>query len=323
MILVTGGTGFLGQNFLEQSAEPCAFTGRNLGKGTRIQLETGHKFMQVDLVSDPLPYLKGFKAIVHSSALSSPWGSWREFNENNVLATRRLLEQAAEDGVKQFVHISTPSLYFRFKDARDITENEVGVSPDLSTSPGLFANHYAYSKYLAELEVLKFQDRMHVTILRPRGIFGKHDTTIFPRVIAMGRGSGIPLPLKGEAVLDVTHVDNVTHAIRLALKCEHRNGQAYNITNGEPQNLMETLDKLSYGLGEPLKMRKVNPKLLMLLGRLGELKGLLTGKEPQLTRYTAGILCFDQTLSIKKAQRELGYQPVRSIVDGLKDYAHV
>lgn len=316
MILVTGGTGFLGQNFLEQWDDPCAFTGRNISKGTRLQLETDHRFMPIDLARDLLPSLKGYKAVVHISALSSPWGKWKDFHENNVLATRRLLEQAVKDGVKQFVHISTPSLYFRFKDARDITENEVGPDDD-------FANHYAHSKFLAEQEVLKYQDRLHVTILRPRGIFGKHDTTIFPRLIKLGRSSGIPLPLHGEAVLDVTHVDNVTHAIRLALKAEHRNGQAYNITNGDPQNLMELLDKLSYCLGKPLKMREISPKLLMLIGRLGELKGLLTGKEPTLTRYTAGLLCFDQTLCISKARRELGYSPIRSIVDGLKDYAHV
>lgn len=315
MILLTGGTGFLGHNFLEQYRDPCHFMGRNLGKGSQLQIQTGHAFIPIDLANDPLPCLKDYKAIVHSSALSSPWGRWEDFYESNVRATRRLIEKACEDGVKQFVHISTPSLYFGFQHRREITECEVGIKPS-------FANHYARSKHLAEEEVRSHADRIHVTILRPRGIFGKYDTTLFPRLMALGQQRGIPLPGGGEALVDLTHVDNVVHAIRLSLLGKHHSGRAYNISNGEPHTLKELVAELAAVIDQPLKTYKVSPRFLMLLGRVGEWAGALTGREPALTHYTAGLLCYDQTLSLRKAQIELGYAPVRTLRDGLKDYRH-
>ena len=43
-------------------------------------------------------------------------------------------------------------------------------------------------------------------------------------------------------------------------------------------------------------------------------------KEPPLTRYTACLLTYSQTLNIQKAQRELGYAPRISIAQGIEHY---
>lgn len=313
MLLVTGGTGFLGRNFLEQTQEPCYFTGRNLAKGMRVAHETRHRFLPIDLATEDLTGLKGITGIVHCAAKSSPWGAYDEFFEHNVLATRRLLEFAKTNAVSRFVHISTPSLYFDFQDRQGVREDHRAAT---------FANHYAHTKYLAELEVANYAGDMHVTVLRPRGIFGKHDTTIIPRIIELGDGRGIPLARDGNAVVDMTHVDNVVHAIKLALNGEHRSGEVYNITNGEPMRVIDLIDRLSYCLKREMKVRKLPGALVGTIASVLQAWGTLVGKEPSLTRYTAALLRYDQTLDILKAQHQLGYQPVKSIVDGLKDYCH-
>ena len=44
------------------------------------------------------------------------------------------------------------------------------------------------------------------------------------------------------------------------------------------------------------------------------------GKEPPLTRYTACLLTYGQTLNINKARRELGYKTRISIAQGIEHY---
>jgi nucleoside-diphosphate-sugar epimerase len=226
--------------------------------------------------------------------------------------THFLLDFAVSHGIKRFVHVSTPSLYFDFTDRTMILE---------SFRPSRPVNHYADTKQRAEEDVFRYADRLHTTVLRPRGIFGKHDTTIFPRLVALGDGSGIPLARGGSAVIDITHVDNVVHAIHLALKSKHVSGQAYNITNGESMRVIDLIDGLSHVLGREMKVVNVPGVIMGAIAVVLDVMGHVLRKEPGLTRYTAALLRYSQTLDITKATTDLEYRPVRGLLDGLKDYA--
>jgi nucleoside-diphosphate-sugar epimerase len=52
-----------------------------------------------------------------------------------------------------------------------------------------------------------------------------------------------------------------------------------------------------------------------------ELQARITGREPRLTRYSLGVLRYDQTLDITRAKNNLGYVPNVSIADGLRRFA--
>ena len=67
--------------------------------------------------------------------------------------------------------------------------------------------------------------------------FGVRDTSILPRVLRLSRKIGIPLIRGGEQLMDMTCVENVALAIRLALEAKEAHGQVYNITNGETKDL--------------------------------------------------------------------------------------
>ena len=51
------------------------------------------------------------------------------------------------------------------------------------------------------------------------------DTSIFPRVLRLSRKIGIPLIRGGEQLMDMTCVENVALAIRLALEAKDAHGQ--------------------------------------------------------------------------------------------------
>ena len=319
--LVTGATSGLGRNaaqwLLQAGYQVCA-TGRNKLVGEQLR-QIGAQFTALDLVTasdeDYLNLLQGCDVVWHCAALSSPWGDYQDFYQANVVVTARLAQLAGKLGIKRFVHISTPSLYFDFRSRLNISENQLAKR---------FANHYASTKYLAEQmiqqNVHSFPDTVFI-ILRPRGIFGPHDRVLISRVLALiARTKGnLPLPGAGEAVIDLTFVLNVVQALFLASTNEQLlSGEIFNITNQQPMQLKTMLNMLLKDrLHIDYRIRSFPYPLLFALACCSELVAKVTGKEPTLTRYSVGALYFDMTLNPEKANQRLGYQPIYSLEEGI------
>lgn len=319
--LVTGATSGLGRNaaqwLLQAGYQVCA-TGRNKLAGEQLR-QIGAQFTALDLVTasdeDYLNLLQGCDVVWHCAALSSPWGDYQDFYQANVVVTSRLAQLAGQLGIKRFVHVSTPSLYFDFRSHLNISENQLAKR---------FANHYASTKYLAEQmiqqNVHSFPDTVFI-ILRPRGIFGPHDRVLISRVLALiVRTKGnLPLPGAGEAVIDLTFVLNVVQALFLASTNEQLlSGEIFNITNQQPMQLKTMLNMLLKDrLHIDYRIRSFPYPLLFALACCSELVAKVTGKEPTLTRYSVGALYFDMTLNPEKANQRLGYQPIYSLEEGI------
>lgn len=308
-VLVTGATGGLGRNAVEhllaQGHEVVA-TGRNPVIGAQLQ-QRGARFVAADLSTDSLALLvDGVDAVWHCAALSSPWGPLNAFVQANVVATERLAHAALQAGVARFVHVSTPSLYFDYQHHRDLPETYRARA---------YANAYALTKAQAEavLQALaQQQPGLHVGILRPRGIFGPYDQALVPRIerVLRARGGTVPLPNGGQALVDLTYVGNVVHAMSRASVADYPSGSVFNVTNGEPTTVATVLERLfAQALRRPFGIRRVPYPVLDLAARAMEATARLTGREPMLTRYSAGALAYDMTLDLSRASSVLGYHP--------------
>ena len=89
-------------------------------------------------------------------------GTEEAFELANVRATRRLGEWAAAYGVAQFIHISSPAIYFDYHHHRNVTED---------FRPQRYANEFARSKAAGEQVIQQLalsNPQTHFTILRPR-----------------------------------------------------------------------------------------------------------------------------------------------------------
>ncbi|WP_312826709.1 NAD(P)-dependent oxidoreductase, partial [Escherichia coli] len=78
--------------------------------------------------------------------------------------------------VRNFIHISSPSLYFDYHHHRDIQED---------FRPARFAGEFARSKAAGEEVIdLLAQSNPHTrfTVLRPQSLFGPHDKVFIPRL---------------------------------------------------------------------------------------------------------------------------------------------
>ncbi|CAJ0813307.1 2-alkyl-3-oxoalkanoate reductase [Ralstonia wenshanensis] len=323
--LVTGATGGLGRNavdaLLAQGARVRA-TGRDAAQREAFAAR-GAEYVPADLAQltpatlDAL--LDGVDTVWHCAALSSPWGAYEDFYAANVRATAALAEGAVKRGVRRFVHISTPSIYFDYQHHADLPE---------SYRPARFPNHYAATKMLAEAAIQQqatTQHRTHFVILRPRGLFGPHDRVVLPRILHLLelRGGVLPLPRGGAARMDLTYLENVVHAMQCATTADVPSGAAYNITNHAPATLRDLLDQLlGQQLGLRYRIRAVPYPAMALAARVMEAGSALTRREPLLTRYSAAALHYDMTLANDRARIELGYVPPIDMAEGIRRTAH-
>ncbi|AWB45633.1 3-beta hydroxysteroid dehydrogenase [Paenibacillus sp. CAA11] len=315
-VLVTGATGFLGKNLigrLLREGHEVTGMGRSKVEGERLQ-QQGARFLQQDLGDElAAEACQGQDAVIHCGALSSPWGDYRDFYRTNVLGTRHMVQGALKHGVGRLINVSTPSIYFEFRDRLDIRED--------AKLPPRAVNAYAATKLLAEQEAdAGAAAGLPVLTIRPRGLFGPGDTAIFPRLLRANEKGFVPLFHQGRAVLDVTYIDNVTEALMCCLAAPSAAfGHKFNITNGEPVMLFGLLEQLFKQLGMPFRYRRLPYSAVQGLAFILETASRLGGgrKEPLLTRYTAGLLAFSQTLNIDKARAMLGYRPIVSLDEGI------
>lgn len=317
-ILVTGGTGFLGKALslrLSLEGHEVTITGRNeiAGKDADTQ---GIRFIKAELADEPAitEACRGQDYVFHCGALSSPWGRYQDFYNSNILGTKHVVLGCQQHNIRRMIHVSTPSLYMEWRDRHNISENEV--------LPATMVNTYAKTKRVAEDIVDDaWRKGLPVITIRPRGIFGPGDQTIFPRLIRVNNSKGIPD--FGKAVLvDVTYIDNVVDALGLCISAPETSlGKKYNITNGEPVLLQVLLADLFEKLGYPLRFKRISFPLAYCAAALAELYAVLPWSgEPEITRYGIGILYYSQTLDIAAARHELGYHPRISISEGIQQF---
>ncbi|MBC8742013.1 NAD-dependent epimerase/dehydratase family protein [Paraburkholderia sp. UCT31] len=314
--LVTGATGGLGRTAVEMLLArgiDVVATGRNEDIG-RALAARGARFVAADLVnSDVGSLVSGCDVVFHCAALSAPWGARADFVAANVVATERLARAAHREGRAKFVHISTPSIYFDFRDRLNIREDDPLPTP---------ANAYAETKALAEARLRVWADNgLPVVMLRPRALFGPYDTVLVPRMLRALRNGVLPVVNHGRAVVDVTYLENVAHAMWLAATRDTPQASAYNITNGEPMPLADLIKRLFDALGVSFRTRNLPRGAALCLGGAMEGASRVTRKEPLLTRYSAGVLGYSQTLSLERAAKDLGYRPLFTVEQGIERYA--
>ena len=316
-VLVTGATGFLGKYVVEELVEhgyQVRAFGRNRAIGQSL-VNASVTFIQGDLTNqeDLTKACQEMDMVVHAGALSTFWGPWEDFYQTNVLGTKYVLEACREAKIERLVYVSSPSIYAAPRDQLDIKESDAPQENRL--------NNYIRSK-LASEKLFKDYPDVSSVILRPRGLFGIGDTSILPRVLNLSQKIGIPLIGDGRQLMDMTCVENVALAIRLALETPQAAGEVYNITNGEPRAFRNLIEETLRGLGYPIRYRKIPAPLVCAISSSLEFiyKSLKLKGEPALTRYTYYLLRYSQTLDISKAERDLGYRPKITISEGIEQY---
>ncbi len=311
-IAVTGGTGFLGREIVDQLVRAGhEVTAVSRGVTTVTAFNGPVDFKRCDINDRALlaRIFSGCDVVIHSAALSAPWGKRREFLQQNVEGTANVVQAAEVAGVRRLVHVSSSSVCFSFVDKLGVTEDCILPRP---------VNAYAESKQMAELAAREFKDE--VFILRPRGIFGPGDLHLLPRLLRAMKSRPLPLLRGGNAVVDITDVSVVADAaVTMAMAHAAKSG-TYNISHGEPIAIRDLVQRIGAGLDVALRWRSLPLGVAFGGARILEMAARLDPKqrEPLVTAYGLGLFGYSHSLDISKAKRELGWTPKLSLDDGLR-----
>lgn len=304
-IAITGATGFLGgalcRRLLAEGARVVAL-GRDSQKLAALSA-LGAETLVHDLSDGPpLPLGAPISHLVHCAALSSAWGKHAAFHSANVEGTRAALEFGKANGVRRFVHISTPSIYFRFRDQLGVRESEPLPPP---------VNAYAATKRAAEA-LVHAEAGLDTVILRPRGLYGKGDTALLPRLLRAAQSGPLPLIRGGRAETDLTHVEDVVDAVIAALDApENLPVRIFNISGGQPLPVRRIAEAAAAKAGISVQWRRMPAAVVFGAARILEFGASLhpDKPEPRVTAYGAGLFAFTQTLDLTSARTHLRWTP--------------
>ncbi len=252
-ILVTGGAGFIGSNFVRRTLEDAypglegadvvvldalTYSG-NLENLASIADSPRFLFVHGDIRDAPLldHIFPGIDAVVHFAAESHVDRSVRDatiFVETNVLGTQQLLDAAVRNNVQRFVHVSTDEVYGSI--AQGSWTETRALEPN---SP------YAASKAGSDLLARSYHRThgLNVSITRCSNNYGPFHfpEKVIPLFVTnLIDDAHVPLYGDGGNVRDWLHVDDHTRAIARVL-VDGRAGEIYNIGGGtELTNLQLT-----------------------------------------------------------------------------------
>lgn len=310
-VMVTGASGFLGGHVVRTLASQgvsVVAQGRN---ASRLVFDGNVRVCRCALsdVATLSAAARGCDAIVHSAALSAPWGARQDFIDANVIGTANVIAAARAGGVSRLVHISSPAVIF--------DGNDQVLVDDSAPVPARLGSDYARTKRAAEALVGAVAGEFQTVILRPKAIYGAGDNALVPRLVRAARRGTLPQIGDGANAVDVTHVDDVVRAIECALLAERGLGDTFLISGGEHVPLWTMIRALLAGIGVPSPARTISLGTALVAAGVMEAVAAVTRREPTLTRYSARILARTQTYDISRARDILGYQPRVTSADGL------
>jgi nucleoside-diphosphate-sugar epimerase len=318
-VLLTGAGGFLGKNV----ARMLLADGHKLRVLSRRELPelalAGAEVLICDLSDlDGLRTVaRGAEAVVHCAGRSGLWGPLSQYIESNAMGTANILETARQAGVKYFVYTSSPSVVHSGGDLSGVDER---APYSLDTSQA-----YAYSKMLAERLVLAANGPSFKTLaLRPHLIWGPGDPHLLPALLDRARRKKLSLFKGGPYLVDATYIDNAARAHILALEKLASNGdsvggQAFFISQGQPMDVAELINKLLEAAGGP----QIVPKVWKWAGRSAAYflewlyKALNSSQEPFITVFAFRQLTTSHWFNLDKARTLLGYEPSVTMEEGL------
>ncbi|QNN24911.1 dTDP-glucose 4,6-dehydratase [Planctomycetales bacterium ZRK34] len=297
-LLVTGGAGFIGSNFIrlviEQrddwhviNLDALTYSG-NLENLADIDLNSRYEFARGDINNSELldTLMPRCDAVVHFAAESHVDRSIMDstpFVQTNVVGTQKLLDAARRNDVQRFVHVSTDEVYGELP----LDDPEAKFTEQTPIAPN---SPYSASKAASDLLVRAYHETfgMDTLITRCSNNFGPYQfpEKVIPLFVSnLLEDKQVPLYGDGLNVRDWIHVVDHCEAVLTVLE-KGSAGEVYNIGgNNERTNLELTHSILK-----------------------------IMGKDESMIKHVTDRLGHDRRYAIDatKMRQQLGWEPTRS-----------
>jgi 2-alkyl-3-oxoalkanoate reductase len=316
-ILVTGASGFVGGRLVEV----LSARGYGVRASTRLVSRARQlpdvEWVQCDLTREDEveEALRDVETVYHCAALCSAPGSLTDFEQANVHGTIRLLKLAAKAGVKNFVYLSSMSVYAAPESSNTFLDESAPLDAR-ADERGV----YTRSKLAADKAVLDYARRQlspRVVVLRPGTIYGPGAKVPVGR-FQLPSSNLRPVVVGGpDLPTGLVYVDDVVEAMLASAQSGVPTGSVYNLVDSadsDQAELARTLAKVTGGRIRPI----FAPYLLVWLLMLGiDLLSLLRHRKLGTARYRLRRTLAPMRFECAAARQDLGWRPQVTLAEGL------
>lgn len=301
--LVTGANGFVGRHllrFLAQQGMPAIGAVRRPVAIAANQVAVG----DIGPGTEWRPALENIDTVIHLAARAhvlkeQASDSLTEFRRTNLSGTVNLARQAADNGVRRLIYISSIGVNGNQSGRKAFTERD---APDPQDA-------YSISKWEAEeaLRALAVETEIEIVILRPPLVYGPGNPGNFLRLLELV-ASGWPLPLRAiNNHRSLMFVGNLVDAIICCATHPGAAGQTYLVRDGEDISTPELIRRLAVLMGQTPRLMSFPPSWLRWLAKLA-------GKSGEIERLSGSLIVDDS-----KIRATLGWRPPYSSAYGLRE----
>ena len=257
--VVTGAAGFIGSHLSEalgaaghQVLGVDSYT-EYYDRARKERNAEGLDVVEADLAEAPLPpLLEGADGVFHLAGQPGVRASWGEtfalYVRRNVLATHRVFEAAADQGVR-VVFASSSSVYGdaeRYPTPEDVAPQPISPYGITKLSCEHLARAMARAKGLDAIALRYF------TVYGPRQ---RPDMAFTTMLEALARGTSFRMFGDGSAARSFTYVDDAVAATMAAME-RGRTGEIYNVGGGDEATMNEAIELAEEISGRRLDVQK-------------------------------------------------------------------
>lgn len=301
-ILVTGGAGFIGSNFIHYwlknnpddeiiNFDALTYAG-NPDNLRDLEGDSRYKFIKGDITDEAAvnEVVKGVDLIVHFAAESHVDRSIKnsaDFIHTNVEGTRILLEAAKNNGNIRFHHISTDEVFGSLGPNDDKFTEETPYDPRSPYSASKAASDHLVRAYF-------HVHGLGVTISNCSNNYGpyQYPEKLIPLFITnLIEGKKVPVYGNGQNIRDWIHVDDHNRGVEAVIK-KGKIGETYCLGGGNEKSNLEITNQILNIMGAGTDM------IEYVKDRLGH--------------------DFRYAIDFSKAQRDLGWIPQIDFESGLR-----
>lgn len=308
-VLVTGGTGFIGSHVVEKLCNE-GFSVRCISKDLLNTEELNA--CDVEIIINDLnnninwdSVLSDVDIVYHIAGVTRA-RYYKEYYEQNFIATKNFIKVCSEySNIKRFVYLSSLT-------AVGPELNNIKVDETTEYHP---VSDYGKSKMLAELEVLKYRDKIPVTILRPSAVYGPRERNLFIYMKTIKRGFQLVIGLR-KKYNNLIYVNDLADAIVSFSLNEKAQDQIYFIGSElsySNELIGQTMSRVINK--HPLNIYVPHCIVFSICG-IAELIGKVFNKDVLLNIQKARELTQSRwNCSVEKA-KSIGFSPKISLYDG-------
>jgi len=301
VILVTGGSGFIGGHLVEAL---CS-RGERVRCLVRRKSATPAEVVWGDLVSGAGvdEALDGVDLVIHLAGVTKALAV-DDYYAGNVRATEKLARALAARGIRM-VHVSSLAAVGPSLDGTPVREDD-------EARP---VTHYGKSKLEGERMVRRLVP--DAVIVRPPVVYGPRDTDVFQVLKPLSRGIAVQLGA-GERWFSAIYVGDLVEGLIAASTGASAAGQTFFLANSTPVSWSDLRASAARIMGRGARVLRVPRAVAYAAGWGAEMGARLTGKPGIISREkVAEALCPHWTCDTRRAAAEIGFEARTSLDAGL------